>query len=403
MSRDGSRYGGVRIGERDAVISGIGRSQVGRKLGRSGLSLSVEAALQAIEDAGLTRDDIDGLSTYPGLTDASPGMSPCGVADVQDALRLKLNWFSGGGEVPAQLGAVFNAVAAVSAGLANHVLVFRTVTESSAQTADRRASVVGTGGRVGGMMQWMVPFHAVSAANWVGIYAQRYMHEFGLTRSQLGQIPLNQRRHAARYDEAIFREPLTLDDYLGARMVSSPLGLFDCDIPCDGSCAVIISRADASPDLRQVVRIEAIGSALTGRNSWDQRADLTETAAHDAAPMMWARTDLKPADVDTVQLYDGFSFLTITWLEALGFFGKGEAGLWLDAGEARIGLGGELPLNTNGGQLSGGRLHGYGYLYEACAQLRGEAHGRQVEGAEVAVVGAGGGPLGGCMLLTKDR
>lgn len=399
-----SRYRGLRIGERDSVISGIGRSQVGRRLGRTGLSLTVESALKAIEDAGLRRDDIDGLSTYPGLTDASPGMSPCGIPEVQDALRLKLNWHSGGGEVPGQLGAVFNAIAAVSAGFANHVLVFRTVTESSAQTAERRASVVGSGGsRVGGPMQWMVPFHAVSAANWIGVYAQRYMHDYGLTRAQLGQIPLNQRRHAALYEEAIFRDPLTLDDYLDARMVSYPLGLFDCDIPCDGSCAVVVSRADAAPDLKQVVRIEAVGAALTGRNSWDQRADLTETAAHDAAPMMWARTELTPADVDTVQLYDGFSFLTITWLEALGFFGKGEAGPWLEAGEARIGLGGELPLNTNGGQLSGGRLHGYGYLYEACAQLRGEATGRQVEGAEVAVVAAGGGPLGGCVLLTKDR
>lgn len=399
-----NRYAGLRIGERDAVISGIGRSAVGRQLGRTGLSLTVDAALQAIADAGLTRDDIDGLSTYPGITTASPGMSPNGVHDVQDALRLKLNWFSGGSETPAQLGAVMNAVAAVSAGLANHVLVFRTVTESSAQTATRRASVVGSGGdRVAGIMQWMVPFHAVSAANWVGIYAQRYMHEFGLTREQLGQIPLNQRRHAGLYDEAIFRDPMTMDDYLGARMISTPLGLFDCDIPCDGSCAVIVSRADASADLRQVVRVEAIGSALTGRNSWDQRGDLTETAAHDSAKMMWARTDLTVDDVDTAQLYDGFSFLTITWLEALGFFPKGEAGPWLQSGEDRIGLGGQVPLNTNGGQLSGGRLHGYGYLYEACAQLRGEADGRQVDGAEVAVVGAGGGPLGGCMLLTRDR
>jgi acetyl-CoA acetyltransferase len=399
-----SRYLGQRIGERDAVISGIGRSAVGRKLGRTGLSLTVESALAAIADAGLTRDDIDGLSTYPGLVDSSPGMSPTGVTDLQDALRLKLNWYSGGGETPGQLGAVFNAIAAVAAGFANHVLVFRTVTESSAQTATRRASVVGSGGnRVGGGMQWMVPFHAVSAANWVGTYAQRYMHDYGLTRSQLGQIPLNQRRHAGLYDKAIFRDPLTLDDYLNARMVSWPLGLYDCDIPCDGSCTIIVSRADAAPGLKNVVRIEAVGSALTGRNTWDQRNDLTETAAHDCAKMMWARTDLTVADVDTAQLYDGFSFLTITWLEAFGFFPKGEAGPWLEAGEARIGLGGELPLNTNGGQLSGGRLHGYGYLYEACAQLRGEATGRQVAGAEVAVVGVGGGPLGGCLLLTKNR
>ena len=394
----------ARIGERDAVISGIGLSPVGRKLGRTGISLTVEAALAAIADAGLTRDDIDGISSYPGAVDASPGMSPTGVPELKDALRLPVNWYSGGGETPGQLGALFNAIAAVSAGYANHVLVFRTVTESSAQTATRRASVVGSGGsRVGGPMQWMVPFHAVSASNWIAMYAQRYMHDYGLTRAQLGQIPVNARRHAALNPQAIFRDPLTIDEYMDARMISWPLCLFDCDIPCDGSVAVIVSRADAAADLANVVRIEALGAALHGRDSWDQRADLTTMASHDAAPMMWSRTDLKPADVDSAHLYDGFSFLNLLWLEALGFFPKGEAGAFLDGGESRIGLGGELPLNTNGGQLSGGRMHGYGYLHEACVQLRGEAGERQVHGAEVSVVAAGGGPLAGCILLTKNR
>ena len=392
------------IGERNAVISGIGRSPVGRKLGRTGISLTVEAVLAAIADAGLTRDDIDGVASYPGLFDASPGMSPTGVPELKDALRLKLNWFSGGAEGPAQLGAVFHAIAAVAAGYANNVVVFRTVTESTAQTVGRRASVVGSGSaRVGGAMQWMVPFQAVSAANWVAMYAQRYMHDFGLKREQLAQIALNARRHAGLNPQAVFRDALSLDDYMNARMISQPLCLFDCDIPCDGSVAVVVSRADSAADLRKVVRIQEIGSAIHGRDSWDQRADLTTMASHDAAPMMWSRTDITPADVDSAHIYDGFSYLTVAWLEALGFFPKGEAGAFLEAGESRIGLGGELPLNTDGGQLSAGRMHGYGYLHEACLQLRGEAGVRQVVGAEVSVVAAGGGPLAGCMLLTADR
>jgi acetyl-CoA acetyltransferase len=395
---------GREIGERKAVISGIGQSAVGRKLGRSGISLTVEGALAAIEDAGLTRDDIDGISTYPGATDASPGMSPTGIPELKEALRLRLNWFTGAAETPGQLGALFNAIAAVSTGYANHVLVFRTVTESSAQTETRRASVVGSGAaRVGGVMQWMAPFHAVSAANWVAMYTQLYMHRYGLTRPQLAQIALNARRHAALNPRAIFRDPLTLDDYMSARMISEPLCLFDCDIPCDGTTAVIVSRADAAVDLRKVVRVEAVGSALHGRDSWDQRDDLTEMASHDAARMMWARTDLTVGDVDTAQLYDGFSYLALAWLEALGVFPKGEAGAFLEGGADSIGLGGQLPLNTNGGQLSGGRLHGYGYLHEACLQLRREAGDRQVVDAEVAMVAAGGGPLGGCVLLTADR
>ena len=394
----------VRIGERDAVISGVGQSVVGRGLGRSGISLTVEAALAAIADAGLTRDDIDGVATYPGQFDASPGMSPTGVPELKEALRLKLNWFAGGSEGPGQLGALFNAIAAVCTGYAKHVLVFRTVTEATAQTAGRRASVVGSGGgRIGGVMQWMVPFQAVSASNWVAMYAQRYMHEYGLTREQLAQIPLNCRRHAGLNPRAIFRDPLSLEDYMNARMISSPLCLFDCDIPCDGSTAFVVSRCDSAADLRSVVRIQAVGSAIHGRDSWDQRSDLTEMASHDAGPMMWSRTDLKPSDVDSVQLYDGFSYLAVAWLESLGFFPKGEAGAFLQGGEATLGLGGTLPMNTNGGQLSGGRLHGYGYLHEACLQLRHEAHGRQVNDAEVAVVAAGGGPLGGCLLLTRDR
>jgi acetyl-CoA acetyltransferase len=393
----------VRIGERAAVISGIGQSAVGRRVERSGISLTVEAALGAIADAGLTRDDIDGVATWPGATNASPGFSPHGVADLKDALRLPVNWFAGGAESPSQLGAVINAIAAIATGLANHVLVFRTTTESTAQTPGRRASVVGTGGdRVGGLAQWSAPFRAVSAANWVGLCAQRYMHDFGLTREQLAQIPLAARYHAGLNPRAIFREPLTLDDYLEARMISWPLCLFDCDIPCDGSIAVIVSRADAAGDLRNVVRIEAVGCALHDRDSWDQRTDLTEMASYDAAAMMWARTDLTPGDVDTALLYDGFSYLALVWLEALGFVPKGEAGGYLEGG-ARIRLGGDLPLNPHGGQLSGGRLHGYGFLHEACLQLRGEAGDRQVEDAQVAVVGAGGGSLGGCLLLTADR
>ena len=149
------------------------------------------------------------------------------------------------------------------------------------------------------------------------------------------------------------------------------------------------------------VKIEAIGCGLRGRPSWDQFDDLTTMAARDAAAMLWSRTDLKPRDVDIAELYDGFSFLTIVWLEALGFCPKGEGGRFI-AGGKRIALDGELPLNTNGGQLSAGRLHGYGFLHEACTQLRSAAGDRQVPGSpEVAVVGVGGGPLGGCVLLTR--
>jgi acetyl-CoA acetyltransferase len=129
---------------------------------------------------------------------------------------------------------------------------------------------------------------------------------------------------------------------------------------------------------------------------------MTTMALRDAAAMLWERTDLRPGDVDVAELYDGFSFIALAWLEALGFCGRGEGGPFVEGG-ARIALDGALPLNTQGGQLSAGRLHGYGMLHEAVVQLRGEGGARQVPGdPRVAVAAAGGGPLGGCLLLVRD-
>ncbi len=397
--------------ERRAVISGIGQSDVGRRLGRSDIDLTVEAAERAIADAGLSRDDIDGLATYPGMGTGTPGFAGPTTPELQDALGLSLNWHDGGGEGPAQMRAVIVAALAVAAGLARHVLVYRTVSEGSAQGTGGRQGIGGSGGgggvpRFGSFMQWSLPFGAVSAANWLAMVAQRRMHEFGLTRQQLGAIPVNNRANAALNPKAIYRDPMSLSDYLAARMITTPLCLFDCDAPCDGSTAVIVSHRDVAPDLdHPAVHINAVGTALRGRPSWDQFDDMTSMAARDAAASMWERTELRPSDVDTAQLYDGFSILTVVWLEALGFCGRGESGPFIEGGSA-IARDGVLPLNTAGGQLSGGRLHGFGLIHEACVQLRGEGGPRQVvrpggRPVEVAAVGNGGGPIAGSMLLTR--
>ncbi|HEU5085740.1 MAG TPA: thiolase family protein [Acidimicrobiales bacterium] len=393
--------------ERRSIISGIGQSVVGRRLGRTGLDLTIEAALEAVADAGLTLADIDGIATYPGGgSPAGSDFSGPGTPEVQDALRLEVRWHSGGIEGAAQLAAVVNAVLAVGAGLADHVLVYRTVTEATGQGGGGRQGIgLGGGGKptVGGSMQWSIPFRAYSAANWLALNAQRHFHEFGTTREQLGMIAVNARRNAALNPRAIYRDPMSLDDYLAARMITTPFGLYDCDAPVDGSTAVIVSRADHAAGLdHPAVGVEAVGTALRGRPSWDQWDDLTTMAARDAGAHLWTRTDLKPSDVDVAELYDGFSFLAMVWLEALGFCGRGEGGPFVEGGH-RIALDGELPLNTNGGQLSGGRLHGFGFIHEACLQLRGEAGERQVADAEVAAVANGGGPIAGAMLLTRAR
>jgi len=394
--------------ERKACLTGVGQSQVGRRLMRDPLELTLDACIAAIEDAGLTRDDIDGLSTYPGGVDLSPGFSGAGIIQVQDALRLELNWFTGGVEMPGQLGSVINACMAVATGLARHVLCFRSIWESTAQgTGGRGGFGIGNGGdggpaRVGEEMQWTTPFRAYSPANWIGLFAQRHFHEFGTTREQMAQIPLNARKNAQLNPKAIYRDPLTMDDYLASRLISTPFCLYDCDVPVDGATAVIVSHVDAAKDCRKpILQVEAVGSALRGRPSWYLFDDLTTMAMRDAGKMLWERTDLTPADVDIGELYDGFSFLTMSWLEALGFCGKGESGPFIEGGQ-RIARDGELPLNTDGGQLSAGRLHGYGFLHEACVQLWGEGGERQLPGdPAVAVAAAGGGTQAGCLLLTR--
>ena len=319
-------------------------------------------------------------------------------------------------ELPGQLGAVVNAIAAVSTGLANNVVCFRTVWEASAQGDKGRASVTTGGGgggsfRASGFMQWTLPFGAPSAAIWIAMMANLHFHRFGTTREQLAWIALNARRNAELNPKAIYRDPMTLADYLGVRMISDPLCLYDCDVPADGSTAVVVSRADSAADLARVpVRIDSVGTAIRGRPSWDQFDDLTTMALRDASAMMWERSDLGPADVQVAELYDGFSFIALCWLEALGFCAHGEGGPYVDGGvriaREACGVPGGVALNTHGGQLSAGRLHGFGFLHEACLQLWGEAGERQCRTPsgslpEVAVAAAGGGPLAASMLLTR--
>jgi acetyl-CoA acetyltransferase len=385
---------------RGAIISGIGQSAMGKRLGRSPLSLTAEAALGAIADAGLTPEDIDGVATWPGAESMVPGSSGVGVWDIQDALGLELEWFCGGLETAGQLGAVINGCSAIEAGLAKNVLCFRTLWESTAQGSGGRAGIGGVG-RTDGWTQWYLPFGSVSAANWSALLATRHFHEYGTTRAQLAAIPLVQRANAGLNPQAVYRDPLTMDDYLNARMISDPLCLYDCDVPIDGSTAVILSLPEAAADLaHRAIRIEAMGAALHGRPRWDQFQDLTSMAALDVGKSLWARTDLNPSDVDTAQLYDGFSILTLIWLEALGLCEKGEGGAFVEGGK-RISRDGQLPLNTGGGQLSAGRMHGFGHLHEACIQLRGQAGARQLPSdPEIAAVAAGGGQLAGALLLT---
>jgi acetyl-CoA acetyltransferase len=394
----------MNIGERQSYISGVGMSPVGRRLGLTEMDLTVRSITAAIADAGLTPEDIDGLVTYPagGRGTAFGGFGGPGPTSVQDALGLNLNWYSGSSDGAAQLQAVVNACMAVATGLAKHVVVYRTVTEATGQALSGRRGMPDMP-VVEGEMQYMLPFGALSATCFLAPLAMHHLHKFGLTRQKLGQIALVSRENSHLTPYALMRgRPLTMDDYLSARMISSPLCLFDCDIPADASTAVVISHVDTAADCPHVpVHINALGAASTGRPSWDQWEDLDTFTGRGPAAQMWSRTDLKPSDVDSGHIYDGFSIITALWIEALGFCGTGEVGDFLEGG-GRISRSGELPINTNGGQLSGGRLHGFSHLHEAVVQLRGDGGDRQLpKQPDVSVVTNGAGSTVGCVLLTR--
>lgn len=387
----------------NAAVTGIGMSQVSRSVVRPCIDHLADAALEALADAGLTRDDIDGITTYPGKSDAAAGMSPLGCTEVRDALGLKTRWHSGSMEGAAQMSPLMIAAMAVSTGQARHVLCFRALTEYAAQGGGGRKGIgSGSSAGIGGWIQWLAPMGALSAANWAAQYAMRRMHEFGVTREMIGTQCVLQRANAQHNPRAIFHgRPLSMEDYLNARMISDPLSMMDCDVPIDGACVIIVSAADAAKDCaKKPIRIEAFSAALTGRDSWDQRPDLTQMASEDCGKDIWNNTDFKPKDVDVAAFYDGFSVFVPLWLESLGFCGRGEGERFIADGHTA--LTGSLPVNTGGGQLSAGRLHGFGHMHEACLQLRGAGGGRQVAGAQTAVVAMGGGSLAGAMLLHSE-
>jgi len=392
--------------EKDAIISGIGISRIGRRTGIPGLELTMESVRAAIEDAGLGPSDIDGIATL--------GDTP--AAEVNAALGIEAPDCGTGFSTGGLINPVISACRAVSEGRARHVLVYRTihmlggtvpVTQHENPSAPPLARMFDTPeGQtppvVGPMddLKDLIAAQAYSAANWLALVCRRHMQIYGTTKEQLGWLAINSRRNAARNPRAVYRDPITMADYLGARPVSLPLGLLDCDVPIDGSIALVVSAASYAGDgPHRAVKVEAVGGS-NGAGGWFHRPDYPKMASVDAAAQMWSRTDLTPADLDLAELYDGFTFLTFAWLEALGICGDGEAGPYVEGAE-RIALDGALPLNTYGGQLSAGRMHGYWLLHEACLQLRGEAGERQVaRRPEVAVAAVGGGPIAGCLLLT---
>src|SRR6476659_7604386 len=289
--------------EKDAIISGLGISRIGRRTGIPGLELTLEAVRAALDDAGLTVADINGIGT---LGDTPP-------ADVLEALGIQAQDRTTGFDTGGVLIPVMSAFRAVSERRSRHVLVYRTVAMLGG-SMNQEASPLLTPlasppvePRTPGTRRKLKPFedidqlvaaHSYSAANWLAMHCRRHMELYGTTKEQLGWLAINSRRNAGLNPRAAYREPMTMEDYLASRPVSTPFGLFDCDVPIDGSVALVVSHADYTADCpNRAVAVEAIGGAY-GSGGWFHRDDFPKMASSEAAAEMWSRTDLTPSDVN---------------------------------------------------------------------------------------------------------
>lgn len=377
---------------RSVAIAGVGYSALTRTGNPDPRKLALSAAKSALADAGLTGVDIDGIFEYkfgtesPGAQDMARLLGIPDLAAFADIMPTN----------PSGLAGALAGVMAVASGACETVLVYRCLTRA----AGHQGGVVSGPQLIGGRDQFLTPYGYLGGILvLLGLKKQRWLAEYQRTEEDFGRIAVNARRWSSLNDRAVMRDIITMDDYLSSRMIADPLRVLDCDYPVNGAVATIITTAERATDLRQPpVLVDAMAYA-TGRGAdWIFDTDFLYGGSIDCASRLWQRSSVTLDDVDVAQVYDGFTPVTVSWLEALGACGPGEFGDWVGDG-SRIGPGGDFPLNTAGGQLAEGRLHGIGFLNEAVLQLRRQCDDRQVPDARVAVVASGVYPQCGAMVL----
>jgi acetyl-CoA acetyltransferase len=383
------------------AIVGIGETDYSRNSGRSDLTLATQAALAAMEDAGVSPLEIDGIVRCD--------MDTVHSNDLIEAIGLpNVTYWSDvgqGGVAPA--GMVGQAVGAILSGQASTVLVFRELNGRSGRRYGQSASHQARTGGGGTYDELSQPYGLLTAGQVFALMAQRHMIEFGTTPEQLASIPLVCRARAQTNPRAqMYGRPLTLDDYMSARMISSPLRLFDFCLESDGACAVIVTSSERAKDLRQPpVTIRAVTQATTPSPQPGTmypvlaRPNITELPATAAAEVLYARAGMGPGDIDVAQFYDCCSITVLLQIEDWGFCAKGEGGAFVSSGA--IDLGGSLPINTGGGHLSEGYMHGLNHVVEGVRQMRGTSTG-QVAGAETCLVTATPLPPGSALILRRS-
>jgi len=343
--------------------------------------IMAESARGALDDAGLSIKDVDGLFTS--------GVSGMGIVSLAEHLNLNPDFLDsnsiGGSSFVSHTA---HAAAAIAAGYCNVALILY----GSKWSSDRFA--IGTGGAGGGDPSEQ--FENCYGPTTVGDYAltaQRHMHEFGTTSEQLAEIAVTMRRHASMNPLAKFRDPITVEDVLSSRVVSSPLHLLDCCMISDGGGAVVVTSAERARDLKKKP-VHLLGAAEACYHTSAGVRDLTNAAAKQSGPKALERAGVAHKDINMAMIYDSFTITVLVTLESLGFCKKGEGGAFVQNG--RIGLGGALPINTDGGGLSSNHpgMRGIFLVIEATKQLRGECGDRQVKDCKIAMVHGTGGTLG---------
>jgi len=362
---------------RTAIVGAATFGQ-GRAPGFEASDLAAIAAGMALEDAGLTLADVDGLF-FCHPTDTMGGLSFAQYLGIRP--RVTDNNRTGGSAFQTY---VEHAACLLDAGLIDCALI--AYGSNQATATGKLVSTVQP-------MRYEAPYRPLNPVSSYALATARHMHQYGTTREQLGAVALAARAWAQLNPEAFKRDPLTMDDYLASRRVSDPLTVLDCCLVTDGAAAVVMTRADRARDLKRKP-VHVLGAAAeTHHREIGWLDDLTVTAAQASGARAYAQAGLGPSDIDVVQLYDAFTINTILFLEDLGFCPKGEGGRFVQDGA--IAPGGALAVNTNGGGLSCCHPGMYGLftIVEAVRQLRGECGDRQVAGAERALAHGNGGVL----------
>ncbi|MEU7054457.1 lipid-transfer protein [Streptomyces sp. NPDC046197] len=375
-----------------AAIAGIGATEFSKDSGRSELRLAAEAVRAALDDAGLTAEDVDGMVTF--TMDTSPEITlaqACGMGELSFFSRVHY----GGG---AACATVQQAALAVAAGVAEVVVCYRAFNERSGRrfgsgVQQREPSAEGAA------LGWSLPFGLLTPASWVAMAAQRYLHAHGLTPEAFGHVAVVDRAYAATNPAAYFHgRPITLADHAASRWIVEPLRLLDCCQETDGGQALVVTSVARARDLRHPPAVIAAAAQGSGRAQEQMtsfyRDDLTglpETGV--VARQLWRTSGLAPADIDVGILYDHFTPFVLMQLEEFGFCGRGEAADFVAERQ--------LPLNTHGGQLGEAYLHGMNGVAEAVRQVRGTSV-NQVRGAARTLVTAGTGVPTSGLVLTAD-